>query len=605
MPFITLRHISLAYGHHALLEGVNLVVEEGQRLGLIGRNGGGKSSLLKIILGTVNQDEGERWVQPGLKMGYVAQETEFNGAQTVEEILTQASLLHHEWAPTHQIATMMAEMGFIGTETVAALSGGWKKKLSLACALINQPELLILDEPTNHLDIDAIQWLEHLLNTFKGSVIFVTHDRAFLDHVATDIIELDRGKLAHYGQRFATYQIRKQEMLAVEQMHQEKFDKLLAQEEVWIRKGIEARRTRNEGRVRRLEALRVERSRRRDQLGSVRLNLQTGDRSGELVVELDNVSIAYQERTLVSGLSTRIQRGDKIGIIGPNGSGKTTLLRTLLGELKPDQGQVKLGTKIQVAYFDQLREQLDPEATLIDTISPGSDFIEINGIRKHRVSYLEDFLFPPERTRAKVKSLSGGERNRLLLARLFAKPANVLVLDEPTNDLDMDTLEVLEELLSDYNGTLFLVSHDRAFLDNVVTQVMVLDGQGRVTENAGGYSDWLIYLNRTQVSTIASTSITQEAKKPASQDNKERVKTRPEKMTNREQQELESIPNKIDLLEQEQNAINEQLSDPSLYTSQAEKVSQLQNRLSQLQEEIETLLERWEVLEQKVLRLKS
>ncbi len=606
MPFVTLRHLSLAYGHHALLDGANLVIEERQRVGLIGRNGGGKSSLLKVILGHVNADSGERWIQPGLKMGYVAQEEHFDETQTVEEKLVEVSLLQHEWTPSHLIASMMSTIGFKGPELISSLSGGWRKKLGLACALINEPQLLILDEPTNHLDIDAIAWLENLLKTFKGSVLFVTHDRAFLDNVATDIIELDRGVLSHYGHSFTTYQLRKQEMLAVEQTHQAKFDKILAQEEVWIRKGVEARRTRNEGRVRRLEALRIERSRRRDKLGSVRLNLQTGDRSGELVVELDQVSIAYQDRVLVRDFSTRIQRGDKIGIIGPNGSGKTTLLKTLLGELKPDQGQVKLGTKIQVAYFDQLREQLDPEATLIDTISPGSDFIEMNGQRKHRISYLEDFLFPPERTRAKVKSLSGGERNRLLLARLFAKPANVLVLDEPTNDLDMDTLEVLEELLSDYTGTLFLVSHDRAFLDNVVTQVMVLDGFGQVTENAGGYSDWADYVKHqwsTKGDTIPSSR--NEDKKELVTEGKDRAKTRPEKMTHREQQELESLPAKIDLLEQELLAINEELSDPSLYTTQAEKVIKLQSRLAQLEGEMENLLKRWEFLEQKLLRLKS
>ncbi len=603
MPLVTLRHLSLAFGHHALLDNVNLVIEERQRIGLIGRNGGGKSSLLKIILGTVLPDSGERWLQPGLVVGYVAQEDHFDENKTVTDILTQASLLHNEWAPTHRIDTLLHSIGFKGDETVTQLSGGWRKKLGIACALINDPQLLVLDEPTNHLDIDAIEWLENLLKEFRGSVVFVTHDRAFLDHVATDIVELDRGQLAHFGHSFATYQIRKQELLAVEESHQAKFDKLLAQEEVWIRKGIEARRTRNEGRVRRLESLRVERSRRRDRLGSVQLNLQAGDRSGELVVELDNVTISYENRTLIESFSTRIQRGDKIGIIGPNGSGKTSLLKILLGESQPEEGSVKLGTKIQVAYFDQLREQLDPEATLIDTISPGSDFIEMNGQRKHRVSYLGDFLFPPERTRAKVKSLSGGERNRLLLARLFAKPANVVVLDEPTNDLDMDTLEVLEELLSEYKGTLFLVSHDRAFLDNVVTQVIVLDGKGQVIENAGGYSDWLAYTQRSLKKDEDTLTITSVEKKNVTQETKDKPKNRPEKMTNRELQELELLPEKIDVLEKEQLTINEKLSDSSLYVSQKDEVKQLQERLIVLQQEIETCLQRWETLEQKLLRV--
>ena len=479
--------------------------------------------------------------------------------------------------------------------------------MALARALVAEPDLLVLDEPTNHLDIAAIEWLENLLRSFRGSIIFVTHDRQFLDRVATRIIELDRGRLTNFGSSFSDYQRRKVEQLAAESVLDAKFDKVLAQEEVWIRKGIQARRTRNEGRVRRLESLRLDRAARRDRVGQVRLSLDAGDRSGQMVVELEHVSVSFGDRVLVKDFSTRILRGDKIGLMGPNGAGKTTLLRVILGEMEPTSGIAKLGTRLTFAYFDQLRAQLNEEATLSDTISPGADFVEINGTRKHVVSYLGDFLFPPERVRAKVKSLSGGERNRLLLARLFTQPANVLVLDEPTNDLDIETLDLLESLLAEYTGTLFLVSHDRAFLDNVVTQVIVLDGEGGVMENAGGYSDWVRYLESKpnafeEAARNAELAVNSElsAKKPPPAP----VATgRPDKMSFKETRELETLPVDIEKLEAEQATLALQLADSALYQGPAEVVKTLQARHSVIEKELESTMERWELLEQKRARL--
>ncbi len=500
MPILTLTGVCLAYGHHALLDHAEFAVNRGERVGLIGRNGSGKSSLLRILTGEAQMDDGVLWQAPGLRLSHVPQEPLMDDQDTVWQVVSKGLALEGEgWVPEHKLDAVLGQLGLNPDVRVGTLSGGWKKRVALARALVGEPELLVLDEPTNHLDVDSILWLEELLVAFQGSLVFVTHDRRFLDRVATRIVELDRGILTEFGSSFSEYQRRKVEQLAAESAAQARFDKLLAQEEVWIRKGVEARRTRNEGRVRRLESLREQRVARRERLGQVQMSLEQGGRSGELVAELSHVSLRHEGQTLVRDYSTRIMRGDKVGVMGPNGAGKTSLLKMILGELPPDTGHVRLGTRLSVAYFDQLREQLDPDATLAQTISPGGDFVESNGTRKHVVSYLGDFLFPPERVRAKVKSLSGGERNRLLLARLFTRPANVLVLDEPTNDLDMETLELLEELLAEYNGTLFLVSHDRAFLDQVVTQVIVLDGKGGVTENAGGYSDWMRYLEGQKI----------------------------------------------------------------------------------------------------------
>lgn len=592
MPLLTLKSVSLAYGLHPLLNRVDFQVDERERVGLIGRNGGGKSTLLSILSGKIAPDEGLVWRSPGLSLGFVPQEPTFQeDLSAFEEIangLTELGRDVEPWRVERQLSLLSLE----ANTPINTLSGGWKKRVALARALVSEPDLLILDEPTNHLDIAAIEALETLLREFRGSLLFITHDRQFLDRVATRIVELDRGKLSSFGPTFAEYQRRKAEQLAAEVLEQARFDKLLSQEEVWIRKGVEARRTRNEGRVRRLESLRNERALRRDQVGQVRLALDSGSSSGKLVVEWQDVTLRYQDRVLIQHFNTRIQRGDKVGIIGPNGAGKTTLLQALLGQVTPDEGQVKLGTRLEIAYFDQWRAQLDPQATLIETISPGSDFIEINGTRQHAISYLGDFLFPPERARAKVESLSGGERNRLLLARLFSRPSNVLVLDEPTNDLDIETLELLEALLIDYRGTLFLVSHDRAFLDAVVTQVLVLDGQGCVTENVGGYSDWLQYLSQQTAPLVATVKLTTTPATP-------RGKVPSERMSFKEQRELEQLPNAIAQWETEQADISHQLSDVELYRRDPNRVKSLTERQLSLSHELEQAFLRWEELQQK------
>ncbi|MDQ3259845.1 MAG: ATP-binding cassette domain-containing protein, partial [Pseudomonadota bacterium] len=527
MALISLENAQLAYGHVPLLDHVGLNLDKGERVGLLGRNGAGKTSLLKVIVGLAPLDDGKVWRAPSLGIGYVPQEPLLDDAATVfdtvaggleglqsvlieyHEILHRLAQPDHDpglanrldelshaleandgWRLQSRIEATLQQLALNADEMVGNLSGGWRKRVALARALVSEPDLLVLDEPTNHLDIEAIDWLEKFLRESNLNLLFVTHDRRFLDRVATRIVELDRGILRDFPGNYTAYRKRKEDMLAIENVRQEKFDKVLAEEEVWIRRGIEARRTRNEGRVRRLECLRLERAARRERLGRVNFSVSAGERSGELVAELKHVGKSYDERVVIRDFSARVLRGDRIGLIGPNGAGKTTLLKLLTSEIKPDQGTVRLGTKLSVAYFDQLRAQLDDEATLIDTISPGADFVEIGGQRKHVMSYLEDFLFPPQRARAKVKSLSGGERNRLLLARLFTQPANVLILDEPTNDLDLETLELLESLLQDYAGTVFLVSHDREFLNNVVTQLIAFEGEGRLVEYAGDYDDW-------------------------------------------------------------------------------------------------------------------
>jgi ATP-binding cassette subfamily F protein uup len=473
--------------------------------------------------------------------------------------------------------------------------------VALGRALVAEPEVLLLDEPTNHLDLAAIEWLEDLLLNFNGSVLFITHDRRFLDRLATRITELDRGKLTDFMGNFTAYQIKKEELLAVEETHAAKFDKVLAQEEVWIRQGIKARRTRNEGRVQRLEALRLERAARRERQGNVKLNIDAGERSGKLVAELENVAKAYGDRTLINGFSTRILRGDKIGLLGPNGIGKTTLLKLILGDIEADSGVVQRGTKLSVAYFDQMREQLNEEATLADTISPGSDFVEIGNERKHVISYLEDFLFPPQRSRSPVKSLSGGERNRLLLARLFARPANVLVLDEPTNDLDIDTLELLENLLQDFAGTLFLVSHDRAFLENTVTQVISFDGGGKLTEFGGGYDDWQRYTQQ-QTAQKNSNKNNEKGSEKASEKNiakaVEKIKeTSNLKLSFKEAKELEALPAEIEALETAQAALNARLADGDLYQKDANEVKRVQAQLIEIAQNLEQKITRWTELE--------
>ncbi len=631
MPYITLDKAALAYGHVPLLDHVNFQLDEGERVGLIGRNGGGKSSMLKVLAGQAVLDDGLVWRAPGVRICYVSQEPELNADATVfdevarglgelQQIITDYHHLSHQlaepdadyeslleamqplqtkleaqngWAVQARIETAIQRLELNADSCVGDLSGGVRKRVALAQALVAEPDVLILDEPTNHLDFSSIEWLEGLLNNFRGNVLFVTHDRRFLDNVATRIVELDRGNLASFPGNFAAYLRFKEQMLQDETVLNAKFDKVLAQEEVWIRQGIKARGVRNEGRVRRLEQLRRERSARRERVGKVEMSLEAGDRSGKLVAELSNISKSFGDRQVIKDFSCRIQRGDKIGLLGPNGSGKSTLLKIILGELAPDSGKVHMGTKLAVAYFDQLRAQLNEEATLADTISQGADFIEIGGVRKHIISYLGDFLFAPERARSPVKSLSGGERNRLLLARLFSRPANVLVLDEPTNDLDIETMELLEDLLADYDGTLFLVSHDRAFLDNVVTQVIAFEGDGKLMEYVGGYEDW-VRVKKQQAVQRALVS----AAVPVKPSPQTEVQSKPvTKLSFKEARELEQIPQRIASLEQEQEELAATLGAGNLYRDNPAHAKQLQERTAIIEDELLQLMARWEELE--------
>lgn len=634
MAVITLSDAQLAFGHVALLDHAEFSLEAGERVGLIGRNGTGKSSLLKIIAGLFRLDDGSLVIQQGVKIAYVEQEPHFKPEMSVfdavasgmgeirgmlseydalttqfgrgndDELMERMHVIQAKldaadaWNLENRVETTLDRLHLERDALIGSLSGGTQKRVALARALVGSPDALLLDEPTNHLDFTSILWLENLLKEFKGSVLFITHDRKFLDNVATRIIELDRGRLLSFPGNFSTYQERKAELLAVEEVENAKFDKFLAQEEVWIRKGVQARRTRDEGRVRRLEELRRRRSERREQQGQVRLELSGGDRSGKIVAELENVSKAYGDKVIVSNCDVTILRGDKLGLIGPNGAGKTTLLKLILGEDKPDTGTVRLGSRLQVAYFDQMRAQLNEEASLVDTIAPGSDWVEIHGQRKHVMTYLSDFLFAPERARSPVKSLSGGERNRLLLARLFAKPANVLVLDEPTNDLDINTLELLEALLEEYDGTVFLVSHDRAFLDNVVTQVIVSEGSGIWREYIGGYADWERMRARTE-QPAAQTPSSAARQKEKSEPKLPQAPARQKKISYKEQRELEELPALIEKLEAEQKQISDKLSDPDMYKQDPAQVQQLNARFAEIEKQLLEGLEKWETIESK------
>jgi ATP-binding cassette subfamily F protein uup len=654
MPLVTVAGAHLAFGHVALLDGVDLSIEAGERVALIGRNGSGKSSLLKALAGVAHFDDGEIVRQAGLSVAYVPQEPAFEAGHSIYEavasgLATEAaglaeyqrltSALAHDhspgkahdaqlarlsalqaeldasgaWAVSHRIERVLTRLSLNGELAVDALSGGVRKRVALARALVAEPDLLLLDEPTNHLDIDSIAWLEELLLGHAGAVIVITHDRRFLDRVATRVVELDRGKLRSYPGNFSAWQQRKADELAQEAVSAAKFDKFLAQEEVWIRKGVEARRPRDYGRVRRLEALRRERAARRDRLGKVSLALDAGERSGKLVAELIDVSKAWDGRTVVRDFSTIIQRGDRVGLIGPNGAGKTTILKLILGDIEPDAGLVRRGTNLLLAYFDQLREKLDEEATLAETISPGSEWVEIDGKRLHVIGYLGRFLFAPERARSPVKSLSGGERNRLLLARLFARPTNLLVLDEPTNDLDIETLELLEELLADYPGTLLIVSHDRAFLDNVVTQSIVALGDGRWREYAGGWADvesarqreaaQARETNRTgqeapaQTARAAGSATAGVSTAAATAASASTAPTARTKLSYKEQRELASLPKRIEALETEQKTLEAQLADPANYQSGGDAVREMRERFEAIELELLEALEKWEALE--------
>jgi ATP-binding cassette subfamily F protein uup len=628
MALITLQNAQLAFGHVALLDHTDFALETQERVGLIGRNGTGKSSMLKILAGLEKPDDGTVQVQTGLRVAYVPQEPILDLASSVFEAasvgladaraardlyLSGADGLDLDalqnriealdaWNWEQRVEETLHRLHLEGSVLVGALSGGNKKRVALAQALVSRPDVLLLDEPTNHLDLDSITWLEDLLLEYKGSVVTISHDRAFLDRVATRMVELDRGRLLSYPGNFAQYQVLKEEQMAQEAVISARADKLLAQEEVWIRKGVEARRTRAQGRITRLEALRAQRAQRRDALGSVKLEVASGNASGKIVAELEKVTKAYPTadgalRTVIKDFTATILRGDKIGLIGPNGAGKTTLLKIILGELAPDSGTVRLGSKQNVAYFDQMRDQIDLDATLEDFISPGSEWIEIGNKRTHVKSYLSDFLFSPARANAPVRTLSGGERNRLLLARLFARPANVLVLDEPTNDLDIDTLELLEDLLQQYEGTVFLVSHDRRFLDNVVTSTIVSEGEGRWREYVGDVQDWLTQSARAEA--LQREKSTAPASAPAGKAAPAAAPSAPatkKKLSYKEQRELDALPERIAQLEAEQAELDLQLNNGQLFSADPARAAQLAARHAQVEAEWLQAMERWETL---------
>ena len=631
MALITFLNAQLAFGHVPLLDHTDFSLEPGERVGLIGRNGAGKSSLLKILGGLENPDDGTLQYQQNLRLAYVAQEPLLDPDTTVfiaasEGVARAKSLIDQYsdgqgdldalqseieacdgWNWEQRVTETLHRLHLDKDALISTLSGGTRKRVALAQALVAQPDVLLLDEPTNHLDLDSIEWLEDLLIDFKGSVVTITHDRAFLDRVATRIVELDRGHLNAYPGNFGQYLLQKEEQMAQEAVISAKADKLLAQEEVWVRKGVEARRTRSQSRIVRLENLRSSHAARRDAQGSVRMDVASGAPGGKLVAELTDASLSFGDKVIVKDFTATILRGDKVGLIGPNGAGKTTLLKLILGELLPDGGRVRQGANLQVAYFDQMRNALDLDATLENFISPGSEWIEIGNQRKHVKSYLTDFLFSPARANSPVRSLSGGERNRLLLARLFARPANVLVLDEPTNDLDIDTLELLEDLLQNYEGTVFLVSHDRTFLDNVVTSTIAFEGAGLWREYEGGVRDWLMQSRRSKKMLDATLSIatnaynTRATAKTIAQQNTAQSTPKTQtsaarKLGNKEQRELDSLPNSISALEQEQAAIQRELADGSVYARDPARAAELAKRDTVIEEELHAALTRWEAL---------
>ena len=623
---ITLSNAHLAFGHHALLDGANLSIQEGERIGLIGRNGSGKSSLLRILDGRIQADDGEVSRLSSLRSITVEQEPVLLEDKTVYENLVGNILESEDWSRPARAQAIIDRLGLDPESIVKSLSGGTRKRIALARGFLEEPDLLLLDEPTNHLDFDGILWLEELIRNSRSACVIITHDRRFLDAVTTRIVELDRGILHSFPGNFSKWQEQKAAWLAAEQLQNERFDKFLAQEEVWIRKGVEARRTRNEGRVRRLESLRRERSERRERVGNVNFAIASGERSGKLVAELKNIHHAFADKVVVDNYSTTIVRGDRIGLIGPNGAGKTTLLKIILGLLQPTQGEVKLGTNLSIAYFDQMREQLDENAPLTDVINPGSEWIEIGNQRKHVMSYLGDFLFSPARAQSPVHSLSGGERARLLLARLFARPANVLVMDEPTNDLDIETLELLEELLQAFDGTVLLVSHDRSFLDNVITQTIAYEGAGRWHDYVGGYEDWLtqrpepvveqsktmsadssskVQAEASSSKNAASGSVSSDTSKGTASAHETATQakarsTKPGRLSTWEQKELDDLPNKIAALEKEQHDLSDQLANPDLYAAGNDKAQGINDRLAKIDDELMALFERWEVLEAKI-----
>ena len=632
MTLLTLDNVSLAYGHIPLLNKVNLQITSGERICLVGRNGTGKSTLFRVINSIAQPDEGELWHKDTLRISHLQQEvvaesdqtvfetvaaglgnvgkllTEYHNAAhhievTEDHALNTLSDLQHRievldgWNINLKVETVLSRLSLPADKRIQECSGGIRRRVMLAQALVSDPDLLLLDEPTNHMDIASITWLEEYLLAFPGALMFITHDRTLLKHLSTRIIELDRGILTSYPGNYDHYRLKKEALLEAEEKTYSKFDKKLAEHEAWIRQGIKARRTRNEGRVRRLEAMRHERSQRIARQGKVKLDVDDNEISGKLVVDLRNISFSYGEQYIVRNFSTRIMRGDRIGIIGPNGSGKSTLLRLLLGELKPDvskDGWVVMGTKLEIAYFDQQRTQLDTEKTVRDNISGGSDYIMFNGRPRHVISYLKDFLFPPERIDSPVKILSGGERNRLQLAQIFTRPANMLVLDEPTNDLDVETLELLEDLLSEFEGTLLLVSHDRAFLDSVVTATIVFEGDGRVAEYAGGYEDWVRQRPVTTAIRFPVKQATQ--KKKETRQVKSRDKKPKQKLTYKEKLELEALPASIEKMEQEQRELEVQISNKTFYKQDKTSITTTLARVEQVRTMLNNAYKRWEEL---------
>lgn len=639
MPLIRLEKASLAFGHRPLLDKVDLEVRRGERVCLLGRNGEGKSSLLGAITGRVHLDEGSVFVRPGARVAWLDQEVTCDGKDTVFDVVAgglpeQGRLLadyHHvaaalahdpstanmqrledlqhrleaadAWQLEQRVEAVLSRLGLDGDMPMGDLSGGWRRRAMLARALACDPDVLLLDEPTNHLDIEAITWLEEFMAEYTGALLFISHDRAFVRRLATRIVELDRGVLTSWPGSYDDYLRLKGEQLEVEARHNARFDKRLSEEEAWIRQGIKARRTRNEGRVRALEAMREERRRRRERGGTAKLRLEAGESSGKVVAEAEDVTFAYGDgEAVIRGLTTTMLRGDRIGVIGPNGAGKSTLLKLLLGDLEPTAGTIKRGTRLQVAYFDQQRAVLDPEASVMDSVGDGRDTVTINGRETHVAGYLRDFLFPPERLRSPVSTLSGGERNRLLLARLFAQPANLLVMDEPTNDLDVETLELLEELLMDYSGTLLLVSHDRAFLDNVVTGTLVFEGDGKVTDYVGGYTDWQrqAAARRAEEKARASTATKNPVSKNAqARDQAKTEQARTPKLSYKEQRELEALPSRIEELEREQARLEAFICEPDFYQQCKNEVDATFDRLATVKQELEAAFERWETLDYK------
>ncbi len=634
MSLLSLEQISVAFGHNPLLSKISFAAEAGERVAIIGRNGAGKSTLLKVISGEQVPDEGVVRLEGGMKLAQLPQELPDANEKTVREVVSEGAGDAHVlmtryfklledfendhsnelgdiqseldkiqgWDLEQRVNHMIQRLKLPADKLMSELSGGWRRRVILAQALISNPDVLLLDEPTNHLDVPTIEWMEQQLQQFRGLILFITHDRRFLEKLANRIIELDRGNLISFSGSIHEFLVFKEKMLEEEERANALFDKRLAEEEVWIRQGIKARRTRNEGRVRALEALRVERSERINRQGNAKMTIETKEKSGKLVAEFTQVSHSFEDKVILQPMDFIVNRGDRIGLIGPNGCGKSTFLKILLGDLEPESGEVRQGTKLNVAYFDQLREQLDPEQTVAENVGEGKDVIEINGQNKHVIGYLGDFLFPPERARTPIKALSGGERNRVLLAKLFTKPANLLVMDEPTNDLDVETLELLEELLMNYDGTLLLVSHDRSFLDNVVTSVIAFEGEGKVKEYVGGYKDWIRQGGQFPAESTSQTNDepTKKEKNKAKAVKKEAdVIAKPKaKLSYKLQREFETMPEAIAKLEGEIAELHDITGAADFYTGDAEKVQKTLAKLTHKEEELEGLMERWLELEE-------